>query len=260
MKQIFGYACINLSIPDCKTGHTITRKSFGIKGVQAVNDLIIKNIQDLKIILKWNVDNGIFAYRLPDDFFPLKTFYRFEDLPDYKTIVQELKTIGDYCRNNNVRLSFHPGPFNVLASNKKDVVDKTVLELNATSRIFDLMSFNADNNTKINVHVGASYGDKTSAIDRFCENFNRLDKNVQKRLTVENDDKCNMFTVQDLFAIHEQIGIPIVFDSLHYKINSGKLTYKEAFLLSYNTWPKHIIPTVHHSSSKLLFENVVDKN
>ena len=36
------------------------------------------------------------------------------------------------------------------------------------------------------------YGDKLSAMNRFCKNFERLPESVQTRLTVENDDKASM--------------------------------------------------------------------
>lgn len=35
---------------------------------------------------------------------------------------------------------------------------------------------------------------------------------MQARLTVENDDRGSLFAVSDLLWLHDQIGIPIVFD------------------------------------------------
>jgi hypothetical protein len=55
------------------------------------------------------------------------------------------------------------------------------------------------------------------------ENFReRLSENLRARLTVENDDRESLYTVQDLTYLHEQIGIPIVFDYFHHSLNPGQ--------------------------------------
>jgi UV DNA damage endonuclease len=103
---------------------------------------------------------------------------------------------------------------------------------------------------KINIHCNGVYGDKISAMDRFCKNFKRLSKSVQSRLTVENDDKASMYSVCDLMYIHERIGIPIVFDYHHYKFCPGVLSEDEALEVAASTWPRGITPVVHYSESK----------
>jgi UV DNA damage repair endonuclease len=52
---------------------------------------------------------------------------------------------------------------------------------------------------KINIHCNGVYGDKISAMDRFCKNFESYYLNQFKLdLTVENDDKASMYSVVDL--------------------------------------------------------------
>ena len=99
------------------------------------------------------------------------------------------------------------------------------------------------------------YGDKQSAMDRFCKNFELLPESVQTRLTVENDDKASMYSVKDLMYIHERIGIPIVFDYHHHKFCTGDLSEQEALELAMSTWPEGITPVVHYSESKALHES-----
>ena len=106
---------------------------------------------------------------------------------------------------------------------------------------------------KLNIHCNGVYGDKQSAMDRFCKNFEKLSPSVQGRLTVENDDKASMYSVKDLMYIHERIGIPIVFDYHHHKFNTGGLSEQEALELALSTWGD-IRPIVHYSESKRLHE------
>ena len=106
---------------------------------------------------------------------------------------------------------------------------------------------------KINIHVGGAYGDKESALARFCENFNRLEPNTQARLTLENDDKANLYSLQDLYeGVHQVIGIPLVFDYHHHYFNTGGLSEEQALLLALSTWPADIVPVVHYSESRTL--------
>ena len=107
---------------------------------------------------------------------------------------------------------------------------------------------------KLNIHCNGVYGDKISAMDRFCKNFERLSESVRTRLTVENDDKGTMYSVKDLMYIHERIGIPIVFDYHHHQFCTGDLSEQEALELALSTWPDGIKPIVHYSESKALHE------
>jgi UV DNA damage endonuclease len=99
------------------------------------------------------------------------------------------------------------------------------------------------------------YGDKASAMDRFIKNFKRLSPSVSKRLTVENDDKASMYSVKDLIYIHQNTGIPIVFDYHHHQFCTGDLSEEQALKLAATTWPEGIKQEVHYSESKALHEN-----
>ena len=120
-----------------------------------------------------------------------------------------------------------------------------------SSDVFEFMGLSRTPYNKLNIHCNGVYGDKESAMDRFCKNFELLPESVQTRLTVENDDKASMYSVKDLYeGIHKRIGIPIVFDYHHFKFNTGGQTEQEALELAMSTWPDNIIPVVHYSESK----------
>jgi UV DNA damage endonuclease len=182
-----------------------------------------------------------------------------DQLPDKLSIVTIMQRIGAFVLANGHRLSTHPGPYNVLASPKPEVVDKAILDLDAHAHIFDTLGLPADNNTKINIHVGGAYGDKVSAMQRFTTNFGRLGSTTQARLTVENDDRASMYSVQDLYdGIYSVIGIPIVFDYHHHQFCTGGLSEQQALELAMSTWPADIVPTVHYSESREVHDNSGD--
>jgi UV DNA damage endonuclease len=115
----------------------------------------------------------------------------------------------------------------------------------------DAMGLSKTPYNKINIHCNGVYGDKTTAMDRFCTNFEKLSDSVKNRLTIENDDKASMYSVKDLMHIHNKIKIPITFDYHHHKFNTGDLSEQQALELAITTWPENITPAVHYSESKI---------
>lgn len=254
-----GYACINMNLsnqkPKITTNRSMIKRTFETKGIEYASELGLQNSRDLFKILEWNNRMGIKLFRMSSGMFPWATEYNLKDMPDYLAIKTLLRGVGNYAKQMGIRLTSHPGPFNVLTSPKENVVQNTFADLEMHGEVFDLIGLEHSPYNKINIHCNGVYGDKKSAMDRFCENFKRLSKSVQTRLTVENDDKETMYSVKDLMYIHNKIGIPIVFDYHHHRFNTGGLTEEEALKLAVSTWPDGIKPVVHYSESKALHEN-----
>jgi len=251
-----GYACINLSLgKKITTNRTMVKRTFIAKGIDYVSDLVLQNVADLEKIIDWNEEMGIKMYRMSSEMFPWATEYEFTELKDWNEIQKILQRCGAKATMYKQRLSFHPGPFNVLVSPKENVVLNTIKDLEVHGRIMDAMNLSKTPYNKINIHCNGVYGDKIAAMDRFCNNFEKLSNSVKTRLTIENDDKASMYSVKDLMYIHNRIKIPIVFDYHHHQFCTGDLIEQHALDLAITTWPKGITPAVHYSESKALHEN-----
>ena len=224
-----GYACINMTLgsqkPKVTTNRSMIKRTFLEKGVEYAGELSLQNVRDLFTILEWNNQQNIKCFRLSSDLFPWASEYGIENSPYYKRIETILQACGKYAMDNGIRITSHPGPFNVLVSPRPHVVENTITDLSLHGKVFDMMGLSRTPYNKLNIHCNGVYGDKISAMDRFCNNFERLPESVQTRLTVENDDKASMYSVKDLMYIHERIGIPIVFDYHHHKFNTGDLIW-----------------------------------
>jgi len=249
-----GYACINSTLQAAggiTTNRGMRQKTFNERGLSYVSELALQNVKDLETIVKWNEEMGIKLFRMSSDIFPWVTYYDFTDLPDYPMIDVYLKNIGALADKYGQRLTFHPSHFNALGSPNPVVVEKTIKELNAHSDIMDTMNLSPTVYNKINIHIGGAYGDKKATLKRWIDNYYKLNHNTQARLTVENDDKANMYSVKELYkGISEQCGVPIVFDYYHHKFCTGGLTEQEALTLAAKTWPKDIIQCCHYSESR----------
>ena len=249
-----GYACINMTLQQAggiTTNRGMRQKTFNERGLSYVSELALQNVKDLETIVKWNEEMGIKLFRMSSDIFPWVTYYTLQSLPDYPMIDVYLKNIGALADKYGQRLTFHPSHFNALGSPNPVVVEKTIKELNAHSDIMDTMNLSPTVYNKINIHIGGAYGDKQATLKRWIDNYYKLNQHTQARLTVENDDKENMYSVKELYeGISEQCGVPIVFDYYHHKFCTGGLTEQEALELAASTWPKGIVPCTHYSESR----------
>ena len=267
MAKQLGYACINMTLAKqgISCNRSMIRRTFDSKGVAYASELILENLRNLTKIISWNNQNGIKVYRMSSNMFPWMSEYEFTDLPDYDKICNLLKGIGTLAMENGQRLSFHPGQFCVLASPNEEVVLNAMNELDKSAQIMDLMGLPESRMAKINIHVGGAYGNKKTALERFCKNFLRLQPSAQARLTVENDDKANMYSVKDLYeGVYKVVGIPIVFDYFHHKFCTGDMTEEEALKLAASTWGD-VKPCTHYSESrraekKLIIEQICKNN
>ena len=253
-----GYCCLCLSLEKDKvtTNRGMIKKTFLERGIPYVSELAVKNTEDLIRIINFNAQKGIRMYRMSSDMFPWMSEYEISELPDYEIIELNLKIAGDLAKATDQRLSFHPSPYCVIASENPSVVEKSIKELRQHSEIMDLMDLERSHRYPINIHINTTRPTKEEAAKRFITTFNILPDGVKKRLVVENDDKKSQFTPTDLHSmIYKVSGIPITYDFLHHKCNPDNLSEMEALDLCISTWPEGTIALTHFSDSRKLFED-----
>jgi UV DNA damage endonuclease len=253
----FGLCCISLKLKEEGIGHqTMTFKRFNSlpreEALQVLGDRILNNLTTTRKTIEFCGQNN-YVYRVSSDIFPLITYdeanVSLEDLPNHDDIQDEFDNIAQTIIDSGVRVSCHPSEFNSLASLSDKVVDKTITELNFYSSFFDRIGLPANTNSPMNLHVHNNNGTREEVANRFYTNFKRLDENCQKRLTIENDDKLNCWSVQELVDIfHPITDIPICFDYLHHKCHPNNLTEREAINMCYDTWQTR--PLFHYSESR----------
>jgi len=250
MATRFGYACLNMTLGSKAGGfRSMIKRTFAEKGLQHASRLTLENVETLHGIVEWNNRNGIQVYRMTSDLAPWASEYEFEQLPDWHTIRSTLERTGKLARESGQRLSFHPGQFNCLTSPREHVVANCVRDLRIHGEIMDAMGLPNTPAAKINIHLGGAFGQKEESMDRWCHNFERVPENVKRRLTVENDDKANCYSVVDLHKVWQRTGVPIVFDYHHNKFCDGGLSERAALHLAASTWPAGIRPCTHYSES-----------
>ncbi len=234
-----GYACLTVSVAE--TNFRQLRKQN--VNEKKLKEIIAHNLKSLDKIIDYNVANNIKLFRITSNLIPFGSSLA-NNYPWEKWFAKEFKKIAKKIKENKLRVSMHPGQYTVLNSPKKEVVENAVADLIYHEKVLTLLETNVSN--KIVLHIGGVYGNKTAAIDRFIENYDKLPLPIQKRLVIENDDKS--FNIIDVLSISYKRDIPVVFDNLHHVVNHCDLNLQEIFKKTRKTWKKEDgIPKIHYS-------------
>lgn len=205
--------------------------------------LCLANANSLLAALEFCAEHGIGCFRVNSQILPIKTHpqhcYEVHELPEGDEIQQRFQQCGEFARQHNVRTCFHPDQFVVLNSQKPQVVEASIRELEYQSEVAEWIGADV-----VNIHGGGAFGDKTKALADFARALDRLSPRARSRVTVENDDK--IFTPADLLPICRATGIPLVYDVHHHRCHPDELSEAEATRQALATWNRE--PLFHISS------------
>jgi len=255
----FGLCCISLDLQELDDPYkfrTMTYKRFSSlprnEALEILGSRILNNMQVTHATILHCAEHN-YCYRISSNLFPLITYTAADtslhDLPQYSDIMEEIDKIAYTIQQTNIRISCHPSEFNVLASTNADSVDKTITELNFYSNFLDKIGCPADYNCPMNLHINNRQGSNDEVVQRFVQNYNRLDDNCRNRIVIENDDKLNCWSVKQLIEdFYPQTNIPITFDYLHHACHPDGMTEQEALEECYLTWD-YYRPLFHYSES-----------
>ncbi|MCK9298071.1 MAG: UV DNA damage repair endonuclease UvsE [Methanoculleus sp.] len=222
-----GYPCINRSI-GCSSGRTFRLSSYSDERLE---ETVRENLRCLGEILRFNLKECILFFRIGSGLVPFAS-HPVCAAPWEETFAETLREIGRFVHEHGMRVSMHPDQFVVINAKDPDIVARGVAELRYHAALLDAMHL--DETAKVQIHVGGVYGDRDAAMERFVSVYSRLDESILRRLVVENDD--TRYTLADCLRIHEETGIPVLFDVFHHTVNPSGAGVAEAVEQSGATW------------------------
>ena len=200
-----------------------TTKTYALKegGKNRVQSKALSNCRKLEDILTTYFSTqpvNLRSFRISSELFPCYTLDFTREW--YDEIREEIKTIlaraGEAARRHSVRLSVHPGQYTVLASNKPDVVEKSIEDLEYHALYGQYMNIPAQD-FSMNIHLQGLYGGKhEDGIKRFATHFPYLSDYAQGCLSVENEDKPNGYDIHHTLELAQRIPIRCTLDTHHY--------------------------------------------
>ncbi|WP_049908537.1 MULTISPECIES: UV DNA damage repair endonuclease UvsE [Halorubrum] len=253
---MLGYACLNRTLRDrsdpVRCNRDMRRSTWESDGLPYASELTRQNFADLLTMLRWNRDHDVRFYRCTSTLVPWNSQFDLVDLPDYDEIERIARRCGDLIENEGIRLTFHPDYWCKLASDSPDTVERSVRAIEYHADWLDLMGLDRSPRYAINVHIGATYGDKEATAERFRDAVRSLSPGARRRLTVENDDKRGLWSVRELAsAVSDATGVPTVFDYHHHCFTDRGQTFREGFETAAETWGD-VRPIAHYSEPKRL--------
>ena len=265
MIKRIGFACkwiddptqVNGTKPndDCKkynTGGTtvswLNRQSQAV-AEEKLWEIVKGNIESTRLLVErvGGLDENLRMVRLSSDILPVYTqrdwqfFYRLSDVRAY--CERAFRTVGDLARKNNVRISFHPGQFTVLASDNPGIVERSIEEFEYHADMARWMGYGQSfQDLKINVHISGKQGP-----DGIRAAYQKLTPEARNCITIENEE--NSWGLNDCLDLGDIL--PIVLDIHHHWIREGEyIDPKDPRVLRVIESWRGVRPTMHYSISR----------
>jgi UV DNA damage repair endonuclease len=216
---------------------------------QKLLDVVEHNMQSAYNLVKYagSLPEARRMVRLGSNQIPMATEpswrYVFED----KTVIKELERgfgrIGDCARDNDVRISFHPGQFCVLASDNPDVVERSIDEFEYHANMARWMGYGQTfMDMKLNVHISGRKG-----YQGIIDVLPRLSPEARNTIAIENDEMCHGLDASLMLKDH----VALVLDIHHHWIRDEEYIQADddRVKMVIDSW-RGVRPTIHYSYSR----------
>ena len=216
---------------------------------QRLYDIMTHNMQSAANLVEYvgRLEPGLRMVRLGSNQLPMYTqpdFRYFWQQPEIKLELERgFAQVGKLARQWDVRVSFHPGQFCVLASDSEDIVNRSIEEFEYHVDMVRWMGFGRKfQDFKCNVHISGRQG--PAGIKRV---LSRLSPEARNCITIENDEMSHGLDA----SLELSKDVALVLDIHHHWVRTGE--YIEAtddrVLRVIDSW-RGIRPALHYSVSR----------
>lgn len=249
-----GLCCLTYG-PNNKTKFKTVRRGWAESNPADVKDRLTAtwdhNLRELVKVLDFCEANNIWCYRISSDMFPLADLHPFSDMfkqhkhSNNDSWEAARTTVVRYISNGG-RLSTHPGQFCVITSERSEVVERSMLNLELHAEFFDALYIPRSYNHPINIHLSNGKAEGRGA-DNARRVMDTMTDALRHRLVFETEDK-NYWTWQRI--IEHFPSVPVTLDYHHRNINNQGESETEAHQACVATWtqgPDVIKPLFHYT-------------
>jgi len=169
----------------------LNRQDRGV-AEQRLYEIAEHNVQSIKRLVEYvgSLPQPLRMVRLGSDILPVYTQadwrYFWQDPEIRKWLSGEFARVGETARALDVRISFHPGQFCVLASDNPDVVERSIEEFEYHVDMARWMGYGSKfMDMKINVHISGRRG-----AQGIIDVLGKLTPEARNLISIENDEMC----------------------------------------------------------------------
>lgn len=201
----------------------------------------------LRDVLAYLARHAVRLYRLPAGLAPYLTYGQDRRLlRQIEECAGELAELGAEAAGAGLRLTMHLDSSVVLSTPDEELAARSCREIEAQAAL--LRAFGSPEPVVV-AHPGGLYDDRAAATRRCVRRLLSLSPPARETLALEHDGR--LWSLSDLFAIHSQTGVRLVFDHLHHQLyNPSRLPLAAALRLALATWPPAQTPKIHFSSPR----------
>lgn len=231
------------------TTHAWVKRQTQSVAEQKVLDVSKQNILNTHALIKKvaTLPEPLRMLRITSDMLPFYTMDGWQNFWQNNTMQDNLARwfapLGETARANNVRLSFHPDQFVVLASDREEVVNKSIEEFEYHTDMARMMGYGKTfQDMKINVHISGRQGP-----EGIRKAYQRLSPEARNCITIENEE--NAWGLDDCLSLSDLL--PIVLDIHHHWCREGEYlaVTDERVQRVIMSW-RNVRPTLHYSVSR----------
>ena len=231
------------------TTYAWAKRNSRAKVEEKIIDVAKTNIMNTHALVKKvaTLPEPLRMLRLTSDMF---SFYTMDEYKDFwhradvqNSLERWMAPIGETARANNVRLSFHPDQFVVLASEREEVVNKSIEEFEYHVDMARFMGYGKTfQDMKINVHISGRQGP-----EGIRKAYQRLSPEARNTITIENEE--NAWGLDDCLTLSDML--PIVLDIHHHWVREGEyLSCTDGRISRIIDGWRGIRPVCHYSVSR----------
>ena len=169
--------------------------------------------------------------------------YLWQDPTNVKMLEEGFAKVGQLARDKDVRISFHPGQFTVLASDRPDVVERSIEEFEYHVNMARWMGYGKEfQDFKINVHISGRQG-----AEGIIKALPKLSPEALNTMTIENDEMCHGLDESLKLKDH----VALVLDIHHHWIRDEEYIQPEDDRVKavIDSW-RGVRPAMHYSYSR----------
>lgn len=235
-----GYVGINTTLPS--PNKTFRLSNYSDERMLSTAE---ENLTNLKNILIWNKEQKIFLFRLTSQIIPLGS-HPINSGVWKEVLKDEFIEIGTFIKENNMKVSFHPGQYTVLNSPNETYYQNALRDLSYHASIFDLMGL--DYAHRMVIHGGGGYGDKLNSLRVLRERIKKLPEEIYQRFMLENDDV--IFNADEILHVCLDTQIRGVLDTFHHEVLGSfpQKSIRDVILLYKNSWKKDERQKIQYSN------------